>query len=197
MHSFIMTSFTSGGRHAFRILFVPIPAIFTWEISPFSCLYSSWPPVDIYTSFICSSLENLIYTLLVGPSIWIMRTSSSNRKLSCIHSWMLYAVILGLLVSKLYIMVFCLSLMFTVDSLSLHNTPNSPLRSHSLNLELTLATLKHSLPSTQLNADWFDPRSFQARGDSLYWLSYHGPLYSSANINLKLAVKFHRSSLCP
>jgi len=38
--------------------------------------------------------------------------------------------------------------------LSLHNTPNSPFRSHSLKLELTLATLKQNLPSTQPNTGW-------------------------------------------
>jgi len=105
-------SFTSGGKPANLTRLTPMPAnsTFTMDISPLSCFYSCCPCMFWRIDCSLSAETNFIYTLLRGPSICIIRISSScRRNFAYIHSCILKAVILGLLMSKMQNIIFCRS----------------------------------------------------------------------------------------
>ena len=100
-HYFSVCSLTSGGNLIFLML-IPTSSMYTCDISPLSCMYSSCPCESCRTSFTWSLFVNFMYTRLLGPSTWIICTSAStSRNFSWIHSWISNADIRGLRV-RLY-----------------------------------------------------------------------------------------------
>ena len=110
--SLIFLSGTSGGRLAILILLIPIPAISinTCENSTLSCWNFSFQSLSCSTACLRVLFVNLMKTRRLGPSIWIIHTSSSaNYNFSCIHSCIWNAVTRGLRGSNKHTIVFCRS----------------------------------------------------------------------------------------
>jgi hypothetical protein len=110
--SLIFPSGTSGSRLVILIILIHIPAlsINTCENSTWSCWNFSFQSVSCSTVCLRVLFVNLMKMRRLGPSIWIIRTSSSaNYNFSCVHSCIWNAVTRGLRGSNMHTIVFCRS----------------------------------------------------------------------------------------
>jgi hypothetical protein len=168
--SFIIRSFTSGGRLAIRILRLPIQAnsIVTCDNSPLSCLNPWWPFVAVSTLCRRVLCANLMNTCRLVPSICTMRMfSSSRRSFSKIHSWIWKAVTHRLRGSKQHNRIFPvahskLSILVVWGYTYKHSGEVLHAEKHQMNTELTTVSTPHNRTLSLLNADLrFEKKIFQ------------------------------------